>query len=810
MKSSDNARRKTKIVLVQLGSPKAPTKKDLRVFLKEFLGDPRVVDFNPFLWKIILNFFVLPFRPAQSAKLYKRIWDGQSFPLIENTKKFTEKVAAFLPPESKGLVEVNYAFLLSKPKIKDIWDQWEKDLEDNNDPATRILAIALFPQYSESTVASGIDNFFGVLKNKVKIPSFEFLTHFHHSKAFIDNSVKQIDTFLKKWKEEGNPPDKLVISFHGIHKRRIIYKGDIYYTHCFETFKLMTQRIKEIAPVNIHMTFQSRFGSEEWLTPYTDEFSKDLIHQGHKNIAFYCPSFVADCLETTDEIGHELKQELQKIGGQVQFIPCLNDNDDWCRDFSNFLYHQAELGQEEKAKDFYQLEKKDYQEMPTQKMKSPPLTDHAKTSLKIVFLTLFLDLVGFSIIFPLFPALAKHYIAVDGDNFFLKLIFGSITSFAQTGGATNFNSIVLFGGALGAIYSFLQFVAAPIWGGLSDRLGRRPILLVSVFGLALSYLLWFFSGSFTLLILARFIGGIMGGNISTATAVVADVTQKENRSKGMATIGIAFALGFIIGPALGGILSMVDLTKYYPALAAYGVNPFSLPALLAFILSAFNFLYLAKKFKETLPAEKRGMAKNQRVTNPLKLFKPLPYKGVNLTNFGHFLFLAAFSGMEFTLTFLAVERLSYSSMDNAYMFIYIGVIIALVQGGYVRRKAAIKGEKNMALQGLLFLIPGLIAIGLTQSSWTLYLGLFFLAVGSSMVIPCLTSLVSLYTPSQNQGQSIGIFRSLGALARVIGPIVASLLYWKMGPSYPYFLGAIFLIIPILMIGKLPSPQTSES
>jgi MFS family permease len=170
----------------------------------------------------------------------------------------------------------------------------------------------------------------------------------------------------------------------------------------------------------------------------------------------------------------------------------------------------------------------------------------------------------------------------------------------------------------------------------------------------------------------------------------------------MATIGIAFALGFIIGPALGGILSMVDLTKYYPALAAYGVNPFSMPALLAFILSAFNLFYLAKKFKETLPAEKRGMAKNQRITNPLKLFRPLPYKGVNLTNFGHFLFLAAFSGMEFTLTFLAVERLSYTSMDNAYMFIYIGIIIALVQGGYVRRKAAIKGEKNMALQGLLY------------------------------------------------------------------------------------------------------------
>ena len=810
MKNTDNARRKTKIVLVQLGSPKAPTKKDLRVFLKEFLGDPRVVDINPFLWKIILNLFVLPFRPARSAKLYKRIWDGNSFPLIENTRKFAEKVEAMLPKEAKDVVEINHAFLLSSPKIKDIWDNWEKDIEEDNNPATRVLAIALFPQYSESTVASGMDNFFSVLKNKVKIPPFEFLTHFHNSKAFIDNSVRQIDQYLDQWKKEGNPSDKLVISFHGIPKRRVIYKGDVYYIQCFETFKLITQRLKEIEPQNVHMTFQSRFGSEEWLTPYTEDFSSDLVQQGHKKLAFYCPSFVADCLETTDEIGHELSLEIQEKGGEVQYIPCLNDDEKWCKDFSEFVYRQAESSQEEKSKDFYQLEKKDYEEMPTQKMKSPPLTDNAKSSLKIVFLTLFLDLVGFSIIFPLFPALAKHYIAVDGDNFFLKLIFGSITSFAQTGGAENFNSIVLFGGALGAIYSFLQFVAAPLWGGLSDKVGRRPVLLISVFGLALSYLLWFFSGSFTLLILARFIGGIMGGNISTATAVVADVTQKENRAKGMATIGIAFALGFILGPAMGGLLSMIDLTAYYPVLKEYGVNPFSMPALLAFILSGFNLFYLAKKFKETLPPEKRGQAKNQRVTNPLKLFKPLPYKGVNLTNFGHFLFLAAFSGMEFTLTFLAVERLSYTSMDNAYMFIFIGFLIALVQGGYVRRKAAIKGEKQMALQGLIFLIPGLIAIGLTQATWSLYLGLFFLAVGSSMVIPCLTSLVSLYTPPEYQGHSIGIFRSLGALARVIGPIGASLLYWKMGSSTPYFLGALFLIIPILMVGKLPQPIKENS
>lgn len=438
-----------------------------------------------------------------------------------------------------------------------------------------------------------------------------------------------------------------------------------------------------------------------------------------------------------------------------------------------------------------------------------PLSAHAVTSLKIIFLTLFLDLVGFSIIFPLFPAMAKHYLLVDGENFLLRAIFDSIRYLTEASGS-DISGIVLFGGALGGLYSFLQFLAAPIWGGLSDKYGRRPILLVSVFFLALSYLLWIFSGSFTILVLARLIGGIMGGNISAATAVVADVTSRENRSKGMATIGIAFALGFIIGPAMGGICAFYNPLINNPEWASTGINPFSLPAALAFVLSAINFVYIWFKFKETLPPEKRGIQTGDRTNNILKLFKPLPYKGINLTNFGHFLFLMAFSGMEFTLTFFAVEKLTYSPMDNAYMFIFIGFIIALVQGGFVRRRAGAIGEKKMVIMGLCILIPGLILIGASESSWMLYSGLFFLATGSAMAIPCLTSLVSLYTPAEEQGRAVGVFRSLGALARVIGPVGASILYWKLGASWPYFIGATFLIIPILMIGKLPTPEKNPS
>lgn len=800
-------RRKTKIVLVQLGSPKSPKVSDVRSYLKTFLGDRRVVDINPILWWLILNLFVLPFRPKRSAALYSRIWDGTSFPLITITKAFADKVRAFLPGPN---AEINHAFLLSPPSVADVWDEWERDIDLDQEPATKLLVVPLFPQYSESTIASGADGFFKELEKRVKLPPFEFMTNFHTAKVFIDHSVAQIDRLLIEFKKTA-PVDGLIISFHGIPKRRVIQKGDSYFQHCFETYWLIRERVREIHQDQIVMTFQSRFGSEEWLTPYTEDVMEELIEKGQKRLAVYCPSFVADCLETIDEIGTELAEEAHELGGEILFIPCLNDQDQWCQDFSHYLYRHVEESASVKAEDYYTLKLEDYQHMPEPTMSQQPLTKETKSTLKIIFLTLFLDLVGFSIIFPLFPALAAHYLEVDSDNFFLRAIFdGAHALMAHGGASSSLSSVVLFGGALGALYSLLQFIAAPIWGSLSDKFGRRPILLISVAGLAVSYLLWFFSGSFTVLILARLIGGLMAGNISTATAVVADITTKENRSKGMAIIGISFALGFIIGPAMGGLLSMIDLTQLIPSWTAYGVNPFSMAALVAFSLSAFNLFYLWRSFKETLPPEKRGKSETERSMNPIKLFKPLPYKGVNQTNIAQFLFIAAFSGMEFTLTFLAFERLNYTPMQNAYMFIFIGVLIALVQGGLVRRKAQQVGERKMAAMGLALLIPGLVAIGFAESSWLLYFGLFFLSVGSAMAIPCLTTLISLYSPSEKQGQSIGIFRSLGALGRVIGPILASLIYWRYGSASPYFIGSVLILLPLLLVVKLPETPKGEA
>jgi ferrochelatase len=783
---------KTGIVFIQLGSPKSPAVGDVRAFLKEFLSDPNVVDLNPFFWKIILNLFILPTRPKKSAELYSRIWEGDGFPLIRHTKEFADCMIEQMDSEE---FIVKHCFLLSEPRLSSVLDEL-KDIVDYN----KIYFIPLFPQYSDTTTKSVIDDINREYLKRGLKKEYKFLTYYHDSKAFIDNSVKLIDNSYNqvKNKEEW----QLILSFHGIPKRRVLYKNDPYYQHCYETFYFI-KKFCSIPDEKIHFTFQSRFGSEEWLTPYTEEYISDLMNNGDKKFLIYSPSFVSDCLENLDELGHELHNEIVEKGGELQLVNSLNSDESWCSDFSDFI------ASKNKKELRYMINEPKNIKATRPEMKSPPLSPEAKSSIKVVFFTLFLDLIGFSIIFPLFPSLAKHYLEVDSDNFFLRLIFDSINTWLNAGGGNlSIGSIVLFGGALGAIYSLLQFIAAPIWGGISDRIGRKPVLMISITGLAFSYLLWIFSGSFTVLILARFIGGIMGGNISTATAVVADVTQKENRSKGMAFVGIAFAFGFIFGPAIGGLSSHINLMEYFPSLIPYGLNPFSTPALIAFVLSVANVIFLARNFKESLPAEKRGKSENDRSFNPIKLFKPLPYKGVNLTNIGHFLFLMAFSGMEFTLTFLAFERMSYTSMDNAYMFIFIGFIIALVQGGYVRRKAGIIGEKKMSLQGMALLIPGLVLIGYAHSSFLLYVGLAFLAIGSSLIIPCLTSLVSMYTPSEYQGRSIGIFRSLGALSRVVGPIIASITYWRFGSSVPYFAGAVFLLIPIYLLSKLPKPEVA--
>lgn len=442
---------------------------------------------------------------------------------------------------------------------------------------------------------------------------------------------------------------------------------------------------------------------------------------------------------------------------------------------------------------------------------SEDLGSSEKGVLPVVFVTLLLDLIGFSIIFPLFPSMLSYYLGREGDSGLLGAVVSGIEQFTfAAGGPQGIGVIVLFGGVLSALYSLLQFICAPILGSLSDRYGRRPILLVSIAGIALSYALWFVAGRFYLLVLARILGGIMAGNISTATAIVADVTTKTNRSRGMAVIGIAFGVGFVIGPAIGGFSAEWDLTRQWPALADYGVNPFSAPALAAFVLSVANFMYVALRFKETRPANlspdgDAGVSKSraERTINPISLFRTQEYPGVTKTNLVNFLFITTFSGMEFSLTFLAVDRLSYGTRQNAYMFLFIGVVLALVQGTYVRRRSPVIGAKRMAVHGFIAIIPGLVLTGMAYDTITLYAGLFFMSAGSALVIPCLAALASVYTPTGDQGRVLGIFRSVGALARAVGPLLACIAYWRLGSGPAYFLGAAAIALPLILTSTLP-------
>ncbi len=429
----------------------------------------------------------------------------------------------------------------------------------------------------------------------------------------------------------------------------------------------------------------------------------------------------------------------------------------------------------------------------------------------VIFLTLFLDLVGFSIIFPLFPSMLEYYLdSGDGTNALLGPLLEALHSLSGTApvdGLPHPQVVALFGGILGSLYSLLQFISAPFWGSLSDRIGRRPVLIVTITGIAISYVLWFFSGSFEVLVAARVVGGLMSGNIGAATAAIADSTTAENRAKGMGMVGAAFGLGFIAGPAIGGALSLVDLSAASPSLAAFGANPFSAAAGGALLLSVLNWIWVYRRFDETLPPEKRGEETSaERSSNPLRLFRPVDLPGTNLTSLINFFFIFSFSGMEFSLTFLAADRFDYGAGKNALLLSFAGLTMAFVQGGLIRRLAPKHGEVRLARVGLATILPGLVLIAFATSEFMLYVAVFLLAVGAAIVIPCLRALVSLYTPAERQGEVLGIFNSLGALARVGGPIAAAVAYWTFTATFAYVGGAAILLIPLALTVKLIVPR----
>lgn len=431
-----------------------------------------------------------------------------------------------------------------------------------------------------------------------------------------------------------------------------------------------------------------------------------------------------------------------------------------------------------------------------------------KRTLAIIFLTLFLDLVGFSIIFPLFPAMLDYYLPhSSGHDSLLGQLIQPLFQLAENSGAKDprFMTAVLFGGILGSLYSILQFIFAPIWGAYSDRVGRRKVLLITIFGLALSYAAWFLAASFWVLVLARVLGGIMGGNLSVATAAVADSTTREKRSGGLAIIGVAFGLGFIVGPGIGGLLAKINLLDYYPSLERLGINPFSVPALVSFLLAIINLIWVNKSFQETLPPEKRSDRSEHKRFPVLQLFKSTSPQTARI-NWIYLIYMLAFSGMEFTLSFLAVERFLFTPAQNGGMFVFIGFVLILVQGVIVRRLANPVGEKVLAIAGIFCGLNAFLALSAATSLGFFFAGLGLMALSVGLTSPTLSALISLYTKEAEQGAALGVFRSAGSLARAIGPLLAAFVFFAYGSKSAYFFGGLIIILPLLLAFKLPKPN----
>ena len=440
-------------------------------------------------------------------------------------------------------------------------------------------------------------------------------------------------------------------------------------------------------------------------------------------------------------------------------------------------------------------------------MPSPvsPLPPKRPLSLGVIFLTLYIDLIGFSIIFPLGPDLLAYYLKIDGQSGFLGWLMGQTDAVAQMlGKDTNF-AAVLFGGVISSFFSILQFVFAPFWGALSDRRGRRGVLLFTVAGTALGYLVWICSGSFWLFLLSRIVSGGFSGNLSVATAAVADVTSREERSRAMGLVGAAFGLGLVTGPTLGALTAHFNLLDRYPQLAAWGINPFSVPALIAFVLCLVNLGWIFLRFKETLTPAARAESLEPRLRNPIRAIFGLRNPSIRRANLVAFIYSVAFVAMEASLTFLAAERFGYTARQNGFLLGFLGLCAIVTQGYIVRVLLKRYSEIHILSGGLAASAVGLVCIGYAPHPWLLYVGLAALALGSGLVNPSTTGLISLYSDQSEQGRALGIFRSLGSLSRAITPVLAGTAFWVFGSSSVFAAGAVFAVVALWLSLSLPKP-----
>ncbi len=372
-------------------------------------------------------------------------------------------------------------------------------------------------------------------------------------------------------------------------------------------------------------------------------------------------------------------------------------------------------------------------------------------------MTVFIDLLGFGIIIPLLPFYAEKF------------------------GAT-----ALVVGLLSTSFSLMQFIFAPIWGRISDRIGRRPIILLGLAGSGFSYLVFAFANSLSVLFLARILAGIAGANIATAQAYIADSTTPQERAKGMGLIGAAFGLGFIFGPAIGGTLSV------------YG---FSVPAFVAAAISFANMSAAYLLLPETVTNDKPWNNPRRRfqINYFLETIRK-PKLGLLFSIF--FLVTFAFVGMEVTFALFGERRFQLTSVTVGYVFAYVGVVTVIVQGALIGRLVKRVGEEHLVTIGTGLMVTGLMLMAFASNLAVLLGAVGLLAIGGGMTQPSISSLISKNAKPEEQGGTLGLAQSLSSLARVTGPIYGGLSFDRIGVQYPFFIGGVIMAVAAILSAPL--------
>jgi DHA1 family tetracycline resistance protein-like MFS transporter len=386
----------------------------------------------------------------------------------------------------------------------------------------------------------------------------------------------------------------------------------------------------------------------------------------------------------------------------------------------------------------------------------------------ILFLIVFIDLVGFGVVIPLLPYYALRY---DASPFAVTMLM--------------------------ACYSLAQFVMAPVLGRISDKVGRRPVLLVSLVCSIASYVWLGLADTLWMLYAARLVAGAGAGNIAAAQAYIADVTPPEKRAKGMGMIGAAFGLGFTVGPAIGGVIAGADPTA----------ADLARPAFLAAALSALALAVTAVRLKESLaPGAVLGARPTRMALAKGALARPVLANLILLL----FVTVSAFAGMETTFALWANSRFGWGPEQVGWVFFYVGILLAALQGGLIGRLAQRFGEARLVIAGSAIIGLGLLGLAFAASLWEVLLVTGLLAVGMGLLNPSVTSLISREAGAEERGGVMGVSQSASSLARILGPAVAGAVFSLWGRSAPFLLGALLMMAVVAMAVRLPRAEAQPT